>query len=304
MDERLSYSSELVRNITGVYGEDGKAWLSLLPDLLAECERRWDITVQNAFPNLTFNYVASAIRSDASAAVLKAGVAGPELRGEIHALRAYDGHGAVRILEADDALGAFLIERIAPGHSLRSLDDDAEAARIAASVMRRLRAPVPATHLFPTIADWGRGFARLRARFGGKTGPVPADPFRRAETLFAELAASSDSPVLLHGDLHHDNILRSEMNVWVAIDPKGVIGEPAYEVGAFMRNWLPDILAVPNPQALIARRLDIFSSELSLPRQRLRDWSFAQAVLSVVWTIEDNGDDYTTLALAELLEDA
>lgn len=305
MDHSLPYPAELVKNITGVYGGDGRAWLLHLPDILTECERAWGVAIGDAFPNLTFNYVAPAICSDGSAAVLKAGVAGPELRGEIHALRAYDGHGAVRILESDDSLGAFLLERIAPGHSLRSLDDDAEATRIAASVMRRLRTPVPENHPFPTVADWGQGFARLRAQFDGATGPVPADLFDRAESLFAELIESSNSPILLHGDLHHDNILCSETNGWLAIDPKGLAGEPAYEVGAFMRNWLPDILQVRDPKALVARRLDIFAGELSLPRKRLRDWSFAQAVLSALWTIEDGGNGWeSTIALAELLEDA
>jgi streptomycin 6-kinase len=72
-----------------------------------------------------------------------------------------------------------------------------------------------------------------------------------------------------------------------------------------MRNWLPDLLQVPDPKTLIARRLDIIAVDLSLPRKRLRDWSFAQAVLSAVWTIEDNGDGWeSTVVLAELLEDA
>jgi streptomycin 6-kinase len=62
-----------------------------------------------------------------------------------------------------------------------------------------------------------------------------------AESLFRELIASSESPVLLHGDLHHFNILSARRQPWLAIDPKGVAGEPAYEPGALLRNPNPEL---------------------------------------------------------------
>jgi len=96
--------------------------------------------------------------------------------------------------------------------------------------------------------------------------------------------------VLLHGDLHQDNILSAEREPWLAVDPKGVIGEPVFETGALLRNFWPDILSIPNPKSLMARRIDQLSAELGFDRERIYDWGFSQAVLSVLWSIEDKGE--------------
>jgi streptomycin 6-kinase len=94
--------------------------------------------------------------------------------------------------------------------------------------------------------------------------------------------------VVLHGDLHHDNILSAEAD-WLAIDPKGVIGEPAYEVGALLRN--PGDLPLEQPIAFTLRRVDQLAERLSLNRDRLLAWADAQLVLSCVWLVEDHGPD-------------
>jgi streptomycin 6-kinase len=111
--------------------------------------------------------------------------------------------------------------------------------------------------------------------------------------------------VLLHGDLHHENILAAEREPWLAIDPKGVVGEPAYETGALLRNQLSVVLEASRPGKIMERRVDQLSHELGIDRARVRGWGLAQAVLSVWWDIEDFGhlEDYdvATLACAELL---
>ncbi|HEU5100040.1 MAG TPA: aminoglycoside phosphotransferase family protein, partial [Roseiflexaceae bacterium] len=132
--------------------------------------------------------------------------------------------------------------------------------------------------------------------------PFAARLVEQAERLFVELLGSMADPVLLHGDLHHWNILAAERQPWLAIDPKGVIGEPAYEVGAWLRNWLPDLLEQPDPARVMARRVDQFAEALGIERARIRGWGLAQAVLSVWWCIEDNGSGWEpTIACAELL---
>jgi streptomycin 6-kinase len=111
-----------------------------------------------------------------------------------------------------------------------------------------------------------------------------------------------DTPVLLHGDLHHFNILSAE-DSWLAIDPKGIVGEPAYEVGAWMRNPIPNI-PEPELRRFVWRRLDILADILELDWERLRQWSLAQAVLSAWWSYEDGGDaaDWEpTMRLASVL---
>jgi len=127
--------------------------------------------------------------------------------------------------------------------------------------------------------------------------------FDKAEKLYAELSASMAEPVLLHGDLHQDNILSAEREPWLAVDPKGVIGEPVFETGALLRNFSPDILSIPDPKALMARRIDQLSAELGFDRERLYSWGFSQAVLSVVWGVEDTGKlENEGLYFVELLD--
>ena len=145
-------------------------------------------------------------------------------------------------------------------------------------------------------AQWrAAGLDRMRHRFDGGTGPLPRPLVETAERLFAELLNSMQQPVLLHGDLHHWNILSAERQPWLAIDPKGIVGEPAYEVGAILRNMAPHLLAQTQPHGrshwrqIIARRADILADELGFDRERLLDWGLAQAILSAWWSIEDHG---------------
>jgi streptomycin 6-kinase len=226
-----------------------------------------------------------------------------EFRSEVEALRLFDGCGAARLLELDLDLGAMLLERLEPGTPLVALENDEEATSIAAGVMRRLRRPTPENHVFPTVAYWASGLTRLlRNRFDGDTGPLPAALVEEAERLFAELLASSAEPALLHGDLHHLNILAAQREPWLAIDPKGVIGEPAYETAALLHNPWPELLSMPQPGRILARRIDQLSEDLGFDRERIRGWGLAQAVLSAVWSLDDHGEGWEfPIACAELL---
>jgi streptomycin 6-kinase len=260
-------------------GDPGKRWLASLPQLIIACQQRWSLDLSSPFP-LSYNYVIPAVSSTGQQVVLKLGFPNPELHTEIAALRVYNGRGAVQLLDVDPENGILLLERLIPGTSLLQLHDDPLATSITAQVMRDLWRPVPADHSFPSVAKWSDGFKRLRDCFGGGCGPFPTELVEMAEALFAELLPSMSEQVLLHGDLHHENILSAQRRPWLAIDPKGVIGEPAYETGALLRNPLLDILDAANPVRLQRRRVDQFSEELDLDRQRILGWGIAQAVLS------------------------
>ena len=302
-EREVGLTREFARTIGSLYGDAGAEWLGRLPDLIAEFERRWSITVDPPVDGLSYNYVASAVDVEGRALMLKLGVPNPELLTEIEALRIYDGRASVCLLAADREQGALLLERLEPGVTLGAcVDDDEQATSIAAGVMKRLWRPVPPEHPFPSVARWAAGLDRLRKQFDGTTGPLPAALVARAEDLFRELIASMAEPVLLHGDLHHDNILAAEREPWLAIDPKGVVGEPAYEVGALLRNPFPEILSMPQPARILDRRVDQLASELGFDRDRILGWALAQAVLSAWWCLEDHVPGWDgSIACAELL---
>lgn len=278
--------------IVGQHGEAGRLWLGGLPDLVERCAARWSLRVGPPYDNLTYNYAAAAEGPGGARLVLKVGVPVPELLSEMEALRLFDGRGAARLVDADAEWGALLLERLEPGTRLVALceKDDAAATSAAADVMKRLWLPVPQAHNFPTAARWGEGLGRMRGHFGGGTGPFPRRLVEEAESLFAELLASAGEPVLTHGDLHHGNVLAAARDPWLAIDPKGLVAEPAYEVGALLRNPLPQLLRWPHPVRVTERRIAQLSDELGFDRARVRGWGLAQAVLSECWTVEDTGE--------------
>ncbi len=291
-----------IRTIVETNGAAGQAWLDRLPPALDACAEQWGLTLGPPFAGLSYNYAAPATRADGAPVVVKACPPSGEFLAQAEALRIYDGRGCARLLSADHAREVMLLERLEPGAILDAVEDDAEATSIAAGVMQELWRPVPPEHPFPTVSSWGEGFAQLRRRYDGGAGPFPPALVAEAEHLYAELDASAGAPVVLHGDLHHYNILDAGSRGWLAIDPKGLAGEPAYEIGAYLRNKLPEPL--PNPEAarITARRVEQFSSELRLDRARVRGWALAQAVLSAWWTIEDHGRDWEPMiALAEIL---
>jgi streptomycin 6-kinase len=290
------------RTIADLHGDAGHDWVAQLPSIIREHARAWSLTVLPSFEPLSYNYVAPAIRADGTHVVLKAGFPTTEFSTEIDALGIYDGRGAVRLLEVDREHSIMLLEMIRPGTSLAMERDDRRRTSAAADLMCRLWRPVPDGYAFPSVAQWGMGLQRLRERFNGGTGPLPAPLVDTAERLFAELLASMAEPVLLHGDLHHGNILASESERWLAIDPKGVIGEPVYEIGALLRNPWPELLAEENPGRILARRVDQFAEELGFDRERIVGWGIAQGVLSAWWSIEDHEGGWEwSIACAKLL---
>jgi streptomycin 6-kinase len=296
--------AEVVRDL---FGADGDAWLARLPAVLDGCARRWGLHVGEVTAP-SFGVVAYATGADGTPYVLKLC---PPQSGELApaaaALGAYRGRGSVRLLDADLDRGALLLERLLPGSGCAELvaaDDEAATSAIIAVAGQLHRAELP-SHPFETVERWGIGFHRHRAAHGGGTGPIPAGIFAAAEAIFAELVASQAPAVLLHGDLHHDNVLAAEREPWLAIDPKGVLGEPAYEYGAMLRNPWPELLDLPDPALVLRRRLDQLDEALPFDRDRLRDWAFAQAVLAEVWCVEDHGEPSGfVLRCAELLRTA
>jgi streptomycin 6-kinase len=280
-------SKEFAKRISAVYGRDGEGWLETLPSLLNETSQKWSLTLHRPFDNMAYHYVAPATSMDGREVVLKVGVPNKELLNEINALRSYNGTGAVNLLEADPELGTMLLERLVPGNAVIHLRDDEQATRVAIEVMAELHKAEAASPDFPTVGDWAEGFKRLRNNFDGGPGPFPSHLVELAEGIWQDLQPGMDAPLLLHGDLHHWNILSATREPWLAIDPQGVIGERAYEAGAWIRNPFPDILKWSNPKTMIARRIDQFALELGLDRSRIHGWGIYQAVLAGWWSYEE-----------------
>ena len=284
---------ELEKNIINLYGKKGKQWLANLPNLIAQVGTTYGLSNLNPVKNLSYNYVLSGFQ-DNQPIILKLGQDIDGLKQEAKALEAFLGFGVVCVIAEND--GLLLQIRAMSGVSLKSYfpTKDNKAISITLNTMKRLhKAPIPRVHSFPNVKDW--------LSILDKDWEIPEKHIQKARALRDNLLKTSGKEVLLHGDLHHDNILQNG-NDWVVIDPKGVIGEPAYEVAAFIRNPLPELLKHDNVQAIVNNRIMCFAEMLKLPERRILDWCFVQAVLSWVWALEDRYDATYFEQIIELLE--
>jgi streptomycin 6-kinase len=276
----------VVQNVSAAFGDDGRRWLRELPALLDEVARDWGLRLEPPYP-LSFHWVCPVRRDDGTPAVLKLGPpADGHLAVEAATLAAYRGNGAVRLLAHDAGRGALLLERAEPGTMARRERDIVATAALITVMCRLHTAPVP-DGLPDLMARDVRMFDTYLAS-PDAADPDPAIPRRlveRARELLIGLSTSASRRVLLHGDLHHDNVLRARREPWLAIDPHGVVGDRGYEVGAMLYNPDPQ-RRDPELLALVPSRVEQLADGLGMPIERVRAWGFVQGVLSEVWTWE------------------
>jgi streptomycin 6-kinase len=255
-----------------------------LLDRVARHAREWGLNVEDVFETET-SAIAFVSRGNQPLVLKVVKQQGDErYSGEI--LEAFGGSGVARDFEHTG--GAVLIERLRPGNSLASVvrdGKDEEATEIIAGVIQQMSASeissVP--QRCATTEDWARGFERYIATDNKQ---IPRRLVESAQQMYAELSGSQRSTRLLHGDLQHYNVLFDTDRGWLAIDPKGVVGELEYEIGAVLRNpnERPELFL---PPSVIDRRLKLFTNRLNLNYERTIGWAFAQGVLSAIWEIED-----------------
>ncbi len=289
------------QNILDLHAEKGERWLNDLPNLIAVISEKWSLSIEQSFPNLSYNYVAPCVCADGTNAVLKIGYTEENsiLSGEAKFLNLIDGNGAVKLLQFDDEACALLLERLIPGENLKRVCeiDDERATRVAVEVLRKIQRELPKSIEFPSLKNWTDSFRRAEQP------SFDADLMKKAQDYFEELFASSDGRRLLHGDFHHQNILSAEREAFLAIDPKGIVGDIGFEIAIFLNNPRGWLLSHPSRRKILDKRVEIFAEAFAIEPRNLRKWAFAEAVLSAWWTIEDGGaESEKWLACAEIWE--
>ena len=277
---------KFVENAVSLCGERGEKWIDHLPVTIALLEKSWSITAGPHFKNLTYNYVANATLSDGKPAVLKIGLplSDVEIYGEAEYLKAVDGDGAVKVLGFDREPQALLLERITPGANLRSVckKNEAEAVSIAVRMLKRILRPVPSeTSDFVKLDDW---FDGLKRAAGTK---FPQDYADKALEFYAELSTDTENIYLLHGDLHHDNILSATREKFLAIDPKGMIGHVGYDMGVFLNNHHDWLEWNTRLEGKLDKAVAEFAFAFELDEIIVRKWAFCQMVLSWWWMFDE-----------------
>jgi streptomycin 6-kinase len=273
----------------------GAAWLESLPRLAEDCAERWSIRLGEPFGQGRVSLAVPATLSDGGQAVLKLNFPENESAGEADALAHWRGEGAVRLLELDRDRNALLVERADPGTSLWEVVDDEEATLIAASVLRRLWCrPPPDGHPFRVLAaEAERWMAELRSAWEALGRPFEQRLVDAATASAGQLAGSQSNVVVCHQDLQGSNILRAKREPWLAIDPKPIVGEPAFDVASLLRDrrWSVD-------PGTIQRRIDLLAAELGLDRARMQGWGLVHALH---WGVGPNKIEPDLVECARLL---
>ncbi|WP_420125917.1 aminoglycoside phosphotransferase family protein [Longimicrobium sp.] len=283
---------DVAARVVGARGDEGAAWLRRLPEHRAFAMAAWGLAEDGApYAEASAALVVPVRGPDGASLVLKLAPATEWLAHEARTLAHWAGRGAVRLQAADLSRGALLLERAVPGTPLAELcaGDDRAATAAAADVIVRLGAlPGPARHPLPTLASSVEALGSAGVCDGV---PELATACREARSLAAELLADTSGASVLHGDLHHHNLLRAERLPWLAADPKGVIGPREAEPAALLRNPRRLVLSHPHPVALLSDRLDVLAERLGDDVRRLAGWGYALAVLAAFWAAEDRDED-------------
>jgi len=247
-----------------------RAWLSRLPDAVAQLTHRWSLKVAAPFDGeeVSCAWVAPAVRADGTEAVLKLGMPHMEGQHEMQGLRFWDGDPTVQLLESDDDLDAMLLERCQPGTVLRTLPETEQDGVIALCLRRLWRSP-PMAHPFRHLSELTQHWSVETLADSAKW--PDAGLVREGLRLFKQLSADASRDVLLATDLHAGNVLRAEREPWLVIDPKPFVGDPAYDATQHLFNC--DVRLRADPGGTIRRFADL----LGVEEERVRLWTFARA---------------------------
>lgn len=256
--------------------------------MVRELSARWELRLGAPFGGGCVAYVAPAERADGSRAVLKISFVDDETRHEAEALAIWAGRGAVLLLDRDEALGAMLLERLEPGTALRDYPDRGAVIGIACRLLRRLRTPLEPGHPFALVAslasDWTDD---LPEQFEQAGRPFPASYIDLAAGLCRELAVPGEPVMLVNRDFHLGNVLAAAREPWLAIDPKPLAGEPAFDTGHFLRSSLSSDFTPDEVERLLTR----LSTELELPPRRIAKWALVRSVENAIWGAETGLED-------------
>ncbi|MGJ5751753.1 aminoglycoside phosphotransferase family protein [Streptomyces puniciscabiei] len=264
-----------VRTTVAREGEPGRAWLAALPGIVADLLRRWECRPDGAVTHGGVGLIVPVRRAaSGGAAVLKVSFPHPGNVHEPDAFAVWRGRGAVLLHARDDERFALLLERAHTTTLAQAADD--ELLAVAGRINRRLAVPAPPG--LPRLRERADAWAeQLRTDETTLRHRLPRHVVDAAVATVRELGRAQPD-TLVHGDLHARNILRADREPWLAVDPKGYAGDPAYDGGTLLKTYaVHRATAGELPQAL-HRALDVFAEAAALDRERVRRWAQLHAV--------------------------
>ena len=282
-----------LRYATREFGRKGETWLEELPSILRRCCDKWGLTLGQPAGDIKANYIACVERDSGEEAVLKVGVPHGDFSAEMEALAVYQGRGINRLIDCDKELNAMLLERLRPGRTLDSVGNSLERIEIAARILQDLQAvPPPSNHTLPHFMDWMRSaFADARSCRDAERARSCIEQIPRVEAMMGILMERDEPQMLLHGDLHHWNILSDGDRGWKAIDPKGVIGASCLDAGRFINNAMGFGDTAAEKRGILLEAVTVFSDLLGENEERIFAGAFCDRVMGSSWGLKQKPDE-------------
>ena len=265
-------------------GPEWSEWLDRLPRLRDELVEEWQLSVDGGSTHGFCSLVLPVRDPDDRPTVLKIGLPDDESEHEALALQHWHGDGTVRLLRADPRRRAMLLERL---HD-RDLSElwDVEACEVVAGFYARLHRPaLPQLRPLTAYVDrWLDDLGEIRRDM-----PVPPRMVEQALHLGRALVSDPASTgVMIHGDLHYENVLAADREPWLVIDPKPMSGDPHYEPGPLLQNRWEEMTTGPGSlRDAIRRRFHAVVDGAGLDEDRARDWTVVRMVLDASWSVQD-----------------
>ncbi|WP_419992686.1 aminoglycoside phosphotransferase family protein [Streptomyces boninensis] len=275
----IAMPKEFAQSTVDREGEAGAAWLAELPGIVEELVGCWECVPDGEVMHGGVGVIVP-VRRRAEGAVLKVSFPHPGNVHEPDAFVAWGGCGAVLLRERDDERFAMLLERVEPS-TLAEVEDGDEVVTVAGQLNRRLAIPAPPG--LPRLREQADAWEeQLCLDAEQLPHALPRHVLDAAVATVRELGRAQPD-TLIHGDLHARNILRAGREPWLAVDPKGYAGDPAYDGGTLLKSRALALLEADGLRKAVDRVLDIFAEAAELDRGRVQRWAQFHAVQAAFW---------------------
>lgn len=257
-------------------------------DLMNKLRRyaiRWELSgfKQIDYKSVTVNRLFTCVSAERGACVLKIGYDIKDIKNEYNILQEYKDTRFCKVYEADIASGVVLLERIIPGTQLREEPDLDKRLDLFCEIFNGLHTQPVDKIIYPTYMEWVSRITKYM--LGRKDYEALAHKMVLAEQVCCELWKKYSEEMLLHGDLHHDNILLGEDNDYRIIDPKGVIGDRVFDTPRFILNEFDDELGYDFDKKF-EYIVGTFSEKLGIPEQDIRCLVYVEMCMAQCWHVE------------------
>lgn len=286
MEAVYRFSQMEMNQITNRFG--GDYYNKLVQDTVSYAGK-WQLTHFQLVPSYSANIVFMCISQQYGHAVLKVGTpTSGGIDNEYNTLLQYEGRGFCEVFEADIVNSVLLEKRVMPGVVLREEQSLDRRVSQFCSLYDGLHIAPADSRIFPTYVGWVERIASYMSK--REDCKALRAHMAKAQQICYSIASRYTRNLLLHGDFHHDNILLDEGGRYTIIDPKGVVGDPVFDIPRFILNEFDDEIT-PGLSGKISTIINQLEARLNIPNAILKQCLYVEAAMAACWCIESGAPE-------------